>query len=99
MDTADPAQDEASKTLTGQAYETLRRAIVAGTLAPGAKLQADTLKAEFGFSGTTLREALTRLIGTRSSPCKASAGFGLHQSRDRTSPISAISARWWRSRR
>lgn len=81
MDIADSAQDEASKTLTGQAYETLRRAIVAGTLAPGAKLQADTLKAEFGFSGTTLREALTRLIGDALVTQQGQRGF-------RVAPIS-----------
>jgi GntR family transcriptional regulator, carbon starvation induced regulator len=81
VDIADQTQDDASKTLTGQAYEALRRAIVAGVLAPGAKLQTDSLKVEFGYSSTTLREALTRLIGDALVTLQGQRGF-------RVAPIS-----------
>lgn len=50
-----------SRTMTEQAYETVRRDILSGALPPGMKLRSEALKSRYGFGGSTLREALTRL--------------------------------------
>jgi DNA-binding GntR family transcriptional regulator len=48
-------------TRTGQVVETLRQAIVAGTLAAGTPLGVADVAADLGVSATPVREALTRL--------------------------------------
>jgi DNA-binding GntR family transcriptional regulator len=50
-----------SKTVAQAAYENLRQAILEGTLAPGDKLNQDTLAAKLGVSRMPVREALGRL--------------------------------------
>lgn len=50
-----------SRTMTEHAYQTLRRDILGGALPPGMKLRFEGLKGRYGFGGSTLREALTRL--------------------------------------
>lgn len=50
------------ETLTEQAVERMRLAIVAGELAPNAKLRIQSLCTKFGLSATPIREALTRLV-------------------------------------
>lgn len=71
--TADEASP--SRTLTEQAYERLRRDILSGDLAPGAKLGAEALKARYGVSGSTLREALTRLSAESLVTFEGQRGF------------------------
>lgn len=51
--------------LRDQAYETLRDAIVDGTLAPGERLRDAELEAWLGISRTPIREALLRLERAR----------------------------------
>lgn len=51
-----------SETLTEQAVERMRLAIVSGALAPNAKLRIQSLCEQFGLSATPIREALTRLV-------------------------------------
>ena len=48
-------------TLREEAYYALRRAILAGQLAPGARLQETELAATLGVSRNPVREALARL--------------------------------------
>jgi DNA-binding GntR family transcriptional regulator len=55
------AQDIPS--LAERAYERLRDAIVAGTLAPGSKLSERSLAVSLGISAQPIREALRRLEG------------------------------------
>ncbi|MFD1384561.1 GntR family transcriptional regulator [Rhodanobacter aciditrophus] len=51
------------KKLVGQSvYEQLRTDIMTGQLTPGAKLKLNLLKARYGASVNTLREALMRLV-------------------------------------
>ena len=45
-----------------QAFDSLRRAIVSGGLAPGAPLVIDDLAATFGLSAMPVREAVKRLV-------------------------------------
>lgn len=46
---------------TESAFETLKRAILSGTHAPGAPLRVASLSKAYGISATPLREALSRL--------------------------------------
>lgn len=58
----DPADNTAaSATLTVQAFARLRKDVLDGTFAPGAKLTLDKLQEGYGFSSSPLREALSRL--------------------------------------
>lgn len=47
--------------LAEQAFVRLRRDVLAGTYAAGAKLKLDELQASYGYSSSPLREALSRL--------------------------------------
>jgi len=51
------------RTLAEAAYTALRRDILHGKLEPGMKLRAEALKERYAVSSSTLREALTRLVG------------------------------------
>jgi DNA-binding GntR family transcriptional regulator len=53
--------DEIGTPLAGQAYWRIRKAILRGDIAPGARLKIDTLQREFALSSSPLREALSRL--------------------------------------
>jgi DNA-binding GntR family transcriptional regulator len=64
-----------SRTLTENAYETLRRDIVSGSLSADTKLQTESLKLRYGFGGSTLREALTRLMGEALVTFEGQRGF------------------------
>lgn len=69
------AAPNGSRTLSEQAYETLRRDIIRGDLKPGSKLQSEMLKARYGFGGSTLREALTRLSAQMLVTFEGQRGF------------------------
>jgi DNA-binding GntR family transcriptional regulator len=65
----------AAKTLVEGAYTTLRRAILDGTFEPGAKLRTAELRARYNVSGSTMREALTRLLGEALVTTEGQRGF------------------------
>ena len=66
---------KAPRTLVETAYATLRRGILDGTFAPGAKLRTDELRARYNLSGSTIREALTRLLGEALVTAEGQRGF------------------------
>ena len=47
--------------LVDQAFQRLRKDVLTGTYAAGAKLKVEDLQAAYGFSSSPLREALSRL--------------------------------------
>jgi len=63
------------RTLIETAYETLRREIVDGTLEPGARLRTEELRERYSVSGSTIREALTRLLGEALVTTEGQRGF------------------------
>jgi len=65
----------AGKTLVENAYATLRREILEGALEPGAKLRTEELRARYNVSGSTMREALTRLLGEALVTSEGQRGF------------------------
>lgn len=74
--TAERAQGEVkSRTLIETAYETLRREIIDGTLEPGARLRTEELRERYEVSGSTIREALTRLLGEALVTTEGQRGF------------------------
>lgn len=52
---------EYSPPLVDQAFQRLRRDVLAGTFAAGTKLKVEELQAAYGYSSSPLREALSRL--------------------------------------
>lgn len=53
----------------------IRRDILNGTLAPGSKLRFEMLHARYGVGASTLREALTRLVGEALATSEEQRGF------------------------
>ncbi|MCI4679267.1 FCD domain-containing protein [Rhodoblastus acidophilus] len=66
---------KASKTLVEGAYATLRREILDGAFEPGAKLRTEELRTRYNVSGSTMREALTRLLGEALVTSEGQRGF------------------------
>lgn len=64
-----------SKTLVEGAYETLRREILDGVFAPDTKLRMEELRSRYNVSGSTVREALTRLLGEALVTSEGQRGF------------------------
>jgi DNA-binding GntR family transcriptional regulator len=63
------------RTLVESAYATLRREILDGAFEPGAKLRTEELRARYNISGSTMREALTRLLGEALVTTEGQRGF------------------------
>ncbi|HCN70476.1 MAG: transcriptional regulator [Pusillimonas sp.] len=63
------------KTLVSAAYQRLRRDIIEGRLAPGAKLRVEHLKDEYGVGAGTLREALALLVSDALVVVRGQRGF------------------------
>jgi DNA-binding GntR family transcriptional regulator len=64
MDTREPIRIEREpQRLSDAVFDTLRRAIIDGKLAPGERLRQEALAEELGVSQITVREALHRLVG------------------------------------
>ncbi len=63
------------RTLVETAYATLRNEIIGGALEPGAKLRTEELRARYDVSGSTIREALTRLLGEALVTSEGQRGF------------------------
>ncbi|MBC7203804.1 MAG: FCD domain-containing protein [Pusillimonas sp.] len=80
-DTPVPPPDDGSdtstspKTLVSAAYQRLRRDIIEGRLAPGAKLRVEHLKDEYGVGAGTLREALALLVSDALVVARGQRGF------------------------
>jgi DNA-binding GntR family transcriptional regulator len=68
-------EDNPSRTLIERAYAQLRDDIVDGTLAQGEKLRVEHLKARYGVSAGTLREAITRLVSDALVVAEGQRGF------------------------
>ena len=71
----DRAGEGKGRTLIETAYATLRNEIIDGTLEPGAKLRTEELRARYDVSGSTIREALTRLLGEALVTSEGQRGF------------------------
>lgn len=56
-----PVDGEPAVSLSEQAYRSIRRRLLHGDIAPGAKLKIETLAREYEFSSSPLREGLNRL--------------------------------------
>lgn len=67
--------DQSARSLIEQAYVQLREDIVNGVLAPGEKLRVEHLKARYGVSTSTLREAITRLVVDALAVAESQRGF------------------------
>ena len=74
------AVDEpASKTRIHTVYQQLRRDILHGKLLPGARLPVEHLKAEYGVSAGTVREALSLLVADALVTPEGQRGFWVAQ--------------------
>ena len=63
------------RTLVEVTYERLRREILEGTLPPDSKLGTEDLRARYNVAGSTIREALTRLLGEALVTSEGQRGF------------------------
>ncbi len=72
---ADRPGEVRGRTLVETAYATLRSEIIDGTFEPGAKLRTEELRARYDVSGSTVREALTRLLGEALVTTEGQRGF------------------------
>ena len=64
-----------ARSLVEAAYEIIRHDILTGTLPPGAKLRFDMLRERYAVGASTLREALTRLVGEALVTSEEQRGF------------------------
>jgi DNA-binding GntR family transcriptional regulator len=64
-----------TETLTEQAYQMIRRDILAGDLEPGTKLKIEALRARYVIGPTPIREALERLASERLAHAEQQRGF------------------------
>lgn len=77
---------EKARSQTGEAYRTLRGAIVSGVLAPGERLSPAELSARFGLGPTPIREALARLAAENLAVAFEQRGY-------RVAPLSGTELR------
>lgn len=64
-----------ARSLVEGAYSALRHDILNGVLAPSEKLRVELLKDRYGVGASTLREALTRLVGEALVTSEEQRGF------------------------
>lgn len=64
-----------ARSLVEAAYSIIRHDILTGVLAPGAKLRVEVLKHRYNVGASTLREALTRLVGEALVTSEEQRGF------------------------
>ncbi len=67
--------EHAAETVADTIYRRIRTDILAGRLAPSAKLKLEKLKADYGASVSTLREILNRLASERLVVAEGQKGF------------------------
>lgn len=70
---------EGARTLVESAYDMLRREIMDGSFEPGSRLRTEELRARYNLSGSTIREALTRLLGESLVTTEGQRGFRVAQ--------------------
>lgn len=70
-----PARKDGTRSLVEASYATIRRDILNGDLAPGLKLRFEMLHERYGVGASTLREALTRLVGDALVTSEEQRGF------------------------
>lgn len=75
VDLARSPKVAAARSLVEAAYETIRHDILTGDLAPGLKLRFEMLRERYGVGASTLREALTRLVGDALVSSEEQRGF------------------------
>lgn len=74
-------EQPSARSLVEAAYGSIRHDILAGVLAPGEKLRVEMLKDRYAVGASTLREALTRLVGESLVTSEEQRGF-------RVAPVS-----------
>lgn len=70
-----------ARSLAEAAYDAIRHDVLDGALEPGLKLRFEMLRQRYGYGSSTLREALTRLVGEALVTSEEQKGF-------RVAPIS-----------
>lgn len=70
-----------SRTLVEDVYRRLKSDIIYGLIKPGTKLRVEALRARFGVSSSTMREALLLLVGDSLASAEGQRGF-------RVTPVS-----------
>lgn len=70
-----------ARTMVEAAYDQIRHDVLSGKLPPGSKLRVEHLRAEYSVGASTLREALSRLVGEALVVAAGQRGF-------RVAPIS-----------
>jgi DNA-binding GntR family transcriptional regulator len=66
---------QTSKTIIEEVYDGLRAEILDGTLEPESRLRVEELRARFGVSSSTMREALSRLLAEKLVTTEGQRGF------------------------
>ena len=75
------AAGPAARTMIETAHDQIRRDILSGKFPPGSKLRVEHLRAQYAVGASTLREALSRLVGEALVVAVGQRGF-------RVAPIS-----------
>lgn len=70
-----PPHRNAPRTSIEETYLSLRQEILNGVLPQNSKLHLESLRARYGISSTTVREAITRLIGDHMVVAEGQKGF------------------------
>ena len=79
---SEPEEDKPQyRTAIEEVYAHLREDVLSGVLPPGERLRVEKLRADFGVSATTVREALSRLMSETLVVSESQKGF-------RVAPIS-----------
>lgn len=68
-------EQASARSLVEAAYGAIRHDILAGALRPGEKLRVEVLKERYSVGASTLREALTRLVGEALVTSEEQRGF------------------------
>ncbi|MCI4665978.1 MAG: GntR family transcriptional regulator [Neomegalonema sp.] len=71
------AARSAKPTLAGQLTETIRDQILTGALAPGEKINLEKMRASLEVSGSSLREAVTRLVADGLMTAEEQRGYNV----------------------
>jgi len=66
-----------SKTIIETVYSSLRHQILDGDFAPGSRLRIERIRAEFGVSSSSVREALSRLLAENLVTTEGQRGFSV----------------------
>ena len=73
-----------SGAVTGRVYDAVKRELMSGSIAPGARLDPSRLADELSSSATPVRDALYQLVGERLVETRPNEGFFLPHLRETT---------------